>query len=524
MTSHSLLSLTMADANIFAMARGSFDVTTASVLLLGAVMLYYIMWPVKMNSKEPPMLRPRIPVIGHLLGLIRYSNEYGDVIARKFKAPGYTLPILGGKLYLFTSPGFTDAVFKNRALSFDPHIRDFVAGSTGIDRAGLDIYENQEFYAAWLKIVYGSMTGPELLKMNIRAVDNIALALNQAITRDVTTIDNFFDWIRTLMLVASSEALWGTKSPFRDPENVQHYWDFDDGLHLLIPSFIPSALKRKPLAARNGLQKAFADYYSAKDDCHDDVAPFTKERMALERKFGMSARSSGALEVGVAQGALFNTIMTTYWFYTYVLSNPETVDKLRQELAPFVEEDKSDTGAAPLFKFHIHRIEQNCPLLMSAFRETQRLAFLGTVNRKVMADTELSDGNTTYQLKEGAQLMIANWVLQKDDKEWGIDVDVFKADRFIGEDKANAHGFYPFGGGKHICPGRYFASGEILGAFAILLLGYDVTDSNGNPVTVPKGTVPPLTNGIGKPAAGSDLRVRITRRKGWEDARWNVVA
>lgn len=198
------------------------------------------------------------------------------------------------------------------------------------------------------------------------------------------------------------------------------------------------------------MAKAFSKYYTAKDDCHDDVPPFTKDRLALERKFGMSAESSGALEVAVAQGAIFNTIMTTYWFYVYVLGDPKLVERLRQELESSVEEDKSHRGDGRLFNFHINRIEQNCPLLMSSFRETQRLVFLGTVNRKVMEDTEVSDGKLTYALKKGSALMISNWPLQKDTERWGHDAEEFRADRFLDKDLPAANGFYPFGGGKHI--------------------------------------------------------------------------
>jgi cytochrome P450 len=511
--------------DLVATARASIDATTAAGGVVLFVILYYIIWPVRMDSREPPMLRPKVPFFGHLLGLIQHSNQYGDMIFKPKRAPGHTLPIMGGKMYVLNTPGLVEAVFKNRSLSFDPHVQMFIEKTTSVDRAGLDIWENPEFYHQWLKILYGSLTGQTLLDMNVRAVDNIAKSLNAFKRDEPEIVDNFFDWTRKLILAAASDAIWGNKSPLRDAENVQHYWDYEAGLHLLMAGSLPSLFNSTPYKARTALQKAFADYYESRGDDHEDVPIFTRERYALERKFGMDKRNSGAIEVAVAQGAIFNTIMIAYWLFSYVVNDPALVERMRAELTTQIEEDKSQgEDGERVMKLHMNRIEQNCPLVTSAFRETQRFKFLGTTNRKVMADTEVTDGKTTYLLKAGQQLMIPNWPLQKDQDAWDGDGHIFRADRFLKKDAADGKGFFPWGGGKHICPGRYFASGEIMGAVAILLLAFDVTDLEDKPLKIQESVLPPLTNGIGRPADGSDLRAKITRRKGWENVRWTVVA
>ena len=38
----------------------------------------------------------------------------------------------------------------------------------------------------------------------------------------------------------------------------------------------------------------------------------------------------------------------------------------------------------------------------------------------------------------------------------------------------------PFGGGVVLCPGRYFATTEILGVYATLVVGYDITMADGS--------------------------------------------
>lgn len=63
-----------------------------------------------------------------------------------------------------------------------------------------------------------------------------------------------------------------------------------------------------------------------------------------------------------------------------------------------------------------------------------------------------------------------------------------------------------------------------MGSLALLVAGFDVTSSGGNPLVVPKVTAVPLTGSFGKPVPGSDLKGRMRRRAGWEDVRWEVAA
>jgi hypothetical protein len=144
--------------------------------------------------------------------------------SEKKKTAAATLPILGGKVYLVSSPTLVDPILKNRDLSFDPHVNDFIEGTTSVGKVGMGIFKSPEFHPAWVKIIYSSMTGVELLNMNVRAVDNIASRLNDSVAEDSINVDNFYDWIRNVMLGAASDALWGPANPFRDPSNAQDYW------------------------------------------------------------------------------------------------------------------------------------------------------------------------------------------------------------------------------------------------------------------------------------------------------------
>ena len=76
----------------------------------------------------------------------------------------------------------------------------------------------------------------------------------------------------------------------------------------------------------------------------------------------------------------------------------------------------------------------------------------------------------------------------------------------------------PFGGGKHLCPGRNFAFAEILGMMTVLLLGFEVRGVTEKFLQMPtpkfgEAVPKPLDNGAG----GS---VGIERRNGWENVEW----
>ncbi|KAH7311472.1 cytochrome P450 [Stachybotrys elegans] len=472
------------------------------------------------ESKEPPALPQKVPFVGHLVSMLRYSHRYADMNFEDHALPAHTLSVLGGKLYIVNSPKLAEAVLRNRSLSFEPFVRDFMKGATNIDSRNMKIFESEEFSSQWIKILYASMTGSELLKLNVQAIRHFGKYMAKLPTDRGFEVENFYIWVRNTISNASTTSLYGSHNPLSDPRLVEAYWDFEADLHILMTQVFTSMTAPKAHQARLQLTKAFDEYYRREYDASNDVPRFTKDRMTMERKYGMSAAASGAIELAVIHGALFNTALTTYWLVTFIFNQPELVSQLREEVSSIVI-DESDREKI----LQVNRIEKNCPLFMSCFRETQRCVFLGTLNRRVMADTDISDGRLTYTLRKGQNLQVPVGVLHKSRSIWGDDADEFVPDRFLDDEEIQTlpSGFLPFGGGKHICPGRNFASGEILGCAALLLLSYDMTAVDGGPVKVPETAEAWPTAAINKPAPDEDVGVLMKRRKGWEKVDWTVV-
>jgi hypothetical protein len=56
-----------------------------STLFLGTGLLVWHNWPASVRDiREPPVLRPNIPYIGHLLGMIVHQAEYLQILACVF--------------------------------------------------------------------------------------------------------------------------------------------------------------------------------------------------------------------------------------------------------------------------------------------------------------------------------------------------------------------------------------------------------------------------------------------------------
>lgn len=107
---------------------------------------------------------------------------------------------------------------------------------------------------------------------------------------------------------------------------------------------------------------------------------------------------------------------------------------------------------------------------------------------------------------------------------WGDNVGEFYHKRFVRSDskkRANPVAFRGFGGGAHLCPGRHFASTEILGFAILMALQFDVTPASGKWV---RPTTENSDMWLTVPQPDEDVVVEITARLiGNEREKLNVI-
>lgn len=304
----------------------------------------------------------------------------------------------------------------------------------------------------------------------------------------------------------------------------------------LLLNIFPSITYPKAFEGRAKLQNALIKYYSAKYDLRPEVSQMAKVRAALYRRKGISDEDIGRFELALIHVSTANAIPTLFWQLCFISANPQTTSIIRKEVESIISIGTSEQGEREA-TIDITKFDSQCPVLVSSYRETIRIANSQLGARRAIEDTIISDGKTEYLLRAGCDVQLPAGISHLSEFAWGPDAASFDAKRFLTpeqkgdmsaksrmNDREQKKAYIPFGGGKHLCPGRHFAFAEILGAVAILVMGFDVNSSDGGLIEVPVVGRAKLGEGVAKPTGeGLLMGAKIARREGWEDVVWKFT-
>ncbi|MCJ1309752.1 hypothetical protein MMC25_003413 [Agyrium rufum] len=247
--------------------------------------------------------------------------------------------------------------------------------------------------------------------------------------------------------MATTHSVYGPQNPYADPTVERSFWDFADGLTLLLVNFIPSITARKGYSGRRKVAEAFVTYY--KNNGHEQGS-----KLALNR----------------------------------------------------------------------YNIKVTGPVLTSTYQEVLRHRAAGTSVRQVMEDITL-DG--TYLLKKGAMVQMPCSVIHTDRDLWGADVNEFNHRRFMknpestivtgNHKRPKAAAFRAFGGGHTLCPGRHFATTEIMALVVMFVMRYDLIPAGGEWIA-PSCEKTGIALGIMEP--DTDIPVLVKSRSEYDEGSW----
>jgi cytochrome P450 len=287
---------------------------------------------------------------------------------------------------------------------------------------------------------------------------------------------------------------------------------FELGIVILLLQILPSILAKESIQAREKVVKVFMDYFATGG--HKEGSALVRARFQHSADYNVSIEDTARFELGGAVAILTNTIPSAFWVLWHIVSDATALQDCRNELERLCKV-QDDTVT-----IDITDVKLSCPMLLSTLQEVLRVHGTG-VSVRIVQEDHLLDGK--YLLKKGGTLMIPGPVQHTTDTIYGENVNDFDHKRFVRTNgkRLNPIGFRGFGGGSTLCPGRHFASTEIIAFVALMVLRFDLKPKSGE-------WVRPTTEKAGMhatvPAPDVDVEVEVKLREGeLAGKRWNVI-
>jgi cytochrome P450 len=417
------------------------------------------------TGERAPVVRGGVPVLGHALEfskgpldfLKRCQAQYGDIFTVRFP---------GARRTFVMNPFDYPAYFKHRDLAFEEFgvevgCRVFGYGPEHAEHAMSE-------HIHWQFNTF--MRGDPLHAMSERMQTKLEERLF-SLTPSQWNEGRLFDWVNEHVFAAGTDAIFGDGTY---GEEVKRAYTTVDKHFALLAIGIPAWLIPGCASARRMLGK-----------CVQDLGPHSAQIMTERRAWydedGLSDQVRGRLDASVMWAAQANTVSAAFWTLLFLLRDPRAGAELLEEVRRIAGDPRPSSPGERLFS---QADLKNMVKLDSAITEMNRLTSAPMVPRRAERDTVLTlrDGRR-IQVKKGEDLVLFPPVVQLDPDVYDAPQE-FRFDRFLPENGRpkqwikngeRVHFFMlPFGGGKSMCPGRYFAINELKITAATLLAWFDL--------------------------------------------------
>lgn len=503
----------------------------------------------------PPSIPYSLPFLGNALSFL--NKRPGTFWEKLFdfhpRAVGSCTILLGGRhTHIINSPTAVTALLKNRNLTRDGFNFDVTIKGMGIEPSqvrqyyGLGAPPNEHGVTP---VQEQEMMNNQYL-LRTEGVNELTAEFAQSFKQKLDAEEfgnvtgqaggsqevNIFGWLRERMFFASTRALMGEKLLEIYPDLERDFFIFDQallGMFFGIPKiFIPKSHE----ARRNALNGILKFHQAMREQFQGDVADpdgdvkwepnfgsrCNRARQLYYESRNLDLESRAGFDLGFLFGLNSNAIPATGWMLFHILD--PTADKtLQPRVMMELERAREVDGTLNI------PILVTLPLMQSIYHEVLRLYVDVLVTRELKHDLilPLDDGKNQVKFNKDSVIMAPSWIGHRDPSFWSSPPSsVFYPERFLNVDQetgketfttvGTAGKFFPFGGGKTICPGRVFAKQEIFAAVANMLLDFEI-----EPLTfvTAKGiatdqfpTLRNAFNGTAVMVMDGDLKVRIQRR------------
>lgn len=509
----------------------------------------------------PPQIPYTIPFLGSALDFLapKPGLFWSNLFKTHPRTTGACTLLLGGEIaHILFSPTAVQALFKNRELGSDETKGKILERSMGIPVEDVRIYQGldgKDKRRDW-KGEGRAEEDPYHLSERVNldtlvkteAVIELTFEFTKAFGEQLhLTFEKLrgeiglVAWIKSAMFKASGIAFMGTRIFEEIPDYEQQFWDFDRvmlGLYFGLPRFVtPSAFR-----IRDSIVSSFERFHETLQaegkekpiDPEGDVvweptygSRANRARQHLYQTLKLSNRGRAGLDLGFTFGLSSNAIPATCWMLLHILNPHGPPDLLPRVLAE-LKTAKLSSGDLSI------SVLCGLPLLASIFHEILRMYGDILLTREIhqlltLPLDENKEQPRSISLSAESIVMAPTWLGHYDPASWDAPdhpASEFYAERFLttspetGKDVFTLNGragkFFPFGGGKSICPGRVFAKQEVLSAVGIVLTRFEFKvggfcGDNGKD----RSTFPGLRDaygGTGVMSMEGDLRVKVKKR------------
>ncbi|KAK6003993.1 hypothetical protein QM012_008843 [Aureobasidium pullulans] len=426
--------------------------------------------------QEPPYHPASIPIIGHLIGFAREGVRYLGKACEGSDEAIVTIDFLVTKVYLVNKSSAVAQVQRNaKVITFDPFVDSAAERMANVSPKGLKLLTGKEngggdLNRKIIKAMHPALLGPGLDVANRKMVNNLVRSVDELESMKGKSFD-LYAWARHAITVASTDAVWGEKNPLKDPKIEEAFWDFEMNLRLLVINILPRIIARKAYLGREKVVAAFVKYYN--EGGPKTASEMAQARWNVQHENGASTEDIARMETATVVGVVSNTTPSSFWMLVDVYSRPALLAQLRDEVREHALK-KNESGEMVI---DLAAMRDDCPNLLATFQEVLRTRSNVSPTRFVMDDVVLND---KYLLKKGRILAMPGMYMNYEADIWGDDSKTFDPTRFKKDNlKQRPSSFMSFGASPALCPGRHFASGEILGMTAMMLLRYDITPVDG---------------------------------------------
>ena len=524
--------------------------------------LHHLLSP-KHDCGEPPLVPQKLPLVGHILGLLHHGHIYLERLSAKFGLPIYTLHTFTTRTYVVNSPELVIAVQRNaRNLSFNPFViammpRLFNVVGKDVEIASRNNDEEQghwgflpELHSSTYSVLAPGEELDGMIKPMLEGMGGYIDELSSTGTGPEVEID-LFAWLRRAMTAASTSAVYGPENPFTREYGLETaFWDFEREFTDLLLGIAPKYTARKAYRGRAKIAEAMQRYFERNGQ--ERGSGLVKTRYDAGKKHGLSMETISVFELGDCIGVLINSVPTTFWLLYHIFSSPDLLASIREELSSAITTTPDSDGTA-CTNIPVHKLQGTCPLLTATYKEVLRHRTHSSSSRYVRHDTLLDNH---YLLKKESIIQIPSAVIHTNPELWGADAKEFNPRRFLkadssafssssslaslgnesstasAEERPNTGAalkkasFRAFGGGATLCPGRHFATSSILAVVSMLVMRFDIT-----PVSGKWGEMKQAGDRLAStlPPPARDIRVVIKERamqggndgKVYEERKWS---